>query len=53
LLGRASAGEMLATNITATRAATARTLIVRLTGYLLTIRATDTISIPTIADQTT
>ena len=49
----ASAGETLATNITAAIAATARTLIVRLTSYLLTIRAADTLSVPTITDQIT
>jgi hypothetical protein len=44
---------MLATNITVTRAATARIFIVGLTGYLLVLRTTSAIFVLTIADRTT
>ena len=43
----------MATKITATRIATARTLIIRLTGYLLALCAPGTPAVDTIADRNT
>jgi hypothetical protein len=42
---------MLATKIIATSAATAKTLIIRFTSYLLVLRVPDAEIAPTLADQ--